>query len=244
MVPCYDEAARLRVADFESFVDRVPAVDFLFVDDGSRDATGRTLDELAARGPERFAVLHLESNRGKAEAVRRGLRAAFERAPRYAGYWDADLATPLAEIPRFVQTLDERSEVELLYGARVRLLGRRIERRALRHYAGRIFATCASQTLRLPIYDTQCGAKLFRVSPETAALFETPFCSSWVFDVEILARLIAARRDAGGPAVEESVYELPLRSWRHVPGSKVGALDFVRALRDLLRIRHRYLRRP
>jgi hypothetical protein len=39
------------------------------------------------------------------------------------------------------------------------------------------------------------------------------------------------------------VYELALRRWSHVPGSKVTPFDFFRACRDLVRIRRRYFPR-
>jgi glycosyltransferase involved in cell wall biosynthesis len=241
VVPCYDEAARLRPDAFLRALEATPGLHFLFVDDGSRDATLATLRALAAKRPERLAVLALPENRGKAEAVRAGVREAFARGHDYVGWWDADLATPLDEIPRFVAALEDAPEREIVFGARIAMLGRTIERSALRHYAGRVFATAASQLLGLPVYDTQCGAKLLRATPALAALFEEPFTSAWVFDAELLARLVRDRRRPGARPAADAVLELPLQTWRDVPGSKVRPADFVRALVALLRIRRRYL---
>jgi hypothetical protein len=125
-------------------------------------------------------------------------------------------------------------------GSRVRLLGHDIDRRVARHYLGRVFATAASVTLRLPVYDTQCGAKLFRVSETVEALFAEPFCTGWVFDVEILARLV---RDVGHEAAARRVCELPLERWQDVAGSRVKPIDFARAIGELHRIHRRYLGR-
>jgi glycosyltransferase involved in cell wall biosynthesis len=240
VVPCYDEAERLRPGAFVRACQATPGLHFLFVDDGSRDGTLALLRELAARAPERLAVLALPGNRGKAEAVRAGLLEAFARGHDYVGWWDADLATPLDEIARFVAALETAPEREIVFGARVRMLGRAIERSAQRHALGRVFAAAASQALGLPVYDTQCGAKLLRATPALAALFAEPFASGWVFDVELLARLIRARRREGRPAAD-AVLELPVLAWQDVPGSKVGPADFVRGLVELLRIRRRYL---
>lgn len=243
VVPCYNEAQRLCVEAFIEFTVHEPSVRFIFVDDGSRDETREVLSGLERQDAARFAVITHPANRGKAEAVRTGMQAAFAKGPAFAGYWDADLSTPLDEIPRFVEALERHPECQIAMGARLKLLGRRIERSALRHYVGRVFATAASSVLRLPVYDTQCGAKLFRVDRETRALFDAPFATNWTFDVEVIARLLQARRASGGPPVENAIRELPLREWRDVPGSQVRPIDFVLSLFDLLRIWRRYLRR-
>jgi glycosyltransferase involved in cell wall biosynthesis len=243
VVPCFNEAERLRAAVFRGFCSREPGIRFVFVNDGSTDATLDRLRELEESDPDRFGVVDQQPNQGKAEAVRNGMLAAFRSRPRFAGYWDADLATPLDEIPRFVQVMNERAICEMVFGARVQLLGRSIERNPLRHYLGRVFATAASLTLDLPVYDTQCGAKLFRVSPDIEALFAEPFCSGWIFDVEIIARLIDARRGSDLPQPTDVIYEIPLDRWQDVAGSRVRPLDFFRALFQIARIRRRYLKR-
>lgn len=252
VVPCFNEEARLPDEAFARFGAEHPEVDFVMVDDGSTDGTVDLLRKLEGRLPGRVQVVALAGNRGKAEAVRQGMRAAFrseaEREdsegaePEYVGYWDADLAAPLDELPAFVRVLERHPGAVLAMGSRVQLLGRRIERRALRHYPGRVFATLASETLGLAVYDTQCGAKLFRNTEEVRALFEEPFVVGWTFDVELLARLIAGRARSGGPAVEVSVHEVPLRRWVDLGESKVRPLDFLRALWELARIRRRYFR--
>jgi hypothetical protein len=172
----------------------------------------------------------LPHNVGKAGAVQRGILAALQTDPELVGYWDADLSTPLDAVQEFIDVLDTNPQVEIVMGARVKLLGRRINRYASRHYFGRAFATAASLALDLPVYDTQCGAKIFRANPSIRQAFSAPFRSKWIFDVEILARYIAA---TGRAAAGSRIYELPLRVWTDVPGSKVTARDALRAFWDL-----------
>jgi glycosyltransferase involved in cell wall biosynthesis len=242
VVPCWNEAERLPVASFEAFLEAEPEVGFVFVDDGSTDATRERLDSLAKAAPERVRVLALAANQGKAEAVRRGVLEALAGEPRYVGYWDADLATPLEAILDFRRLLETRPSFEIVMGARVRLLGREIRRNAWRHYLGRVSATAIAFSLRLPLYDTQCGAKLFRNGPELRALFAEPFLARWVFDVELIARRIAQERALGRPPTGDVIYEYPVARWVDVAGSKLRAGAYLRAALDLIRIRRRYLR--
>jgi dolichyl-phosphate beta-glucosyltransferase len=238
VVPCYNEGRRLPVAQFEAFLLNSD-VDFLFVDDGSRDNTRDVLASLQAARPDRVSFIHQAENRGKAETVRHGICSALERGVEYAGFWDADLATPLDEITEFMRIFAARPELDMIFGSRVKLLGRHVERKAARHYLGRVFATFVSTMLGLPIYDSQCGAKIFRVRSNTRVLFDRPFLSRWIFDVEILARYLG---EVGPAAATEAIYEFPLRSWVDVGGSKLKATDFLVAFADVLRIRRAYLR--
>lgn len=242
VVPCYNEADRLPVESFKRYAATARGIRFLFVDDGSRDRTLEVLRGLEAERPDAFRVLALPHNAGKAEAVRRGVLAGLEAGARYVGFWDADLSTPLEAIGDLRAVMEAKPGIEAVFGSRVQLLGRAIERHAWRHYLGRVFATAASLTLRLRVYDTQCGAKLFRASDRLAELFRDPFCARWIFDVELIARMIRQRRGTALPGAESVIYEFPLLEWRDVPGSKLKARDFARAALDLARIYRVYLR--
>ena len=241
VVPCYNEENRLDILAFRNFASSAHRIVFLFVNDGSTDETLTLLSSLQSSELPTYSVLNLEKNCGKGEAVRRGILTAVRSNPDYVGFWDADLATPLGAILEFIDLAESRRDLEIIMGSRVKLLGRKIERRPSRHYLARFFATAASLILGLAVYDTQCGAKLFRTS-SLGGLFHHPFVSKWIFDVEILARLIQSRRGTRLFQPEQIIYEFPLREWRDVPGSKLTYRDFARAMRDLFRIWNRYLR--
>ena len=242
VVPCFNEAARLDLQAFRDFRDD-GGTRFLFVDDGSTDDTEAVLAGLVASDPSRFGLRVLERNSGKAEAVRSGLLAALREDPAIVGYWDADLATPLSTILPMCELLDSRPELQVVLGARVRLMGRSIERRAYRHYLGRVFATAASLILRLPVYDTQCGAKVFRNTPRLRRILEAPFRVDWTFDVELLARFLSSSGEEGVPDPQREIYEYPLSQWHDAPGSKLRITDYPRALAELATIYWVYARR-
>ena len=122
----------------------------------------------------------------------------------------------------------DRGGPAALIASRVRLLGRAIERRPHRHYLGRLFATTASVALGIPIYDTQCGAKFFRRTDALVAALATPFESSWIFDVELLDRLLHGAPTAALLSLDD-LEEVPLREWRDVAGSKLRFLEMLRA---------------
>ncbi len=239
IVPCFNEADRLAPEVFIEGLADEPRLALRFVDDGSTDGTRDVLEALRRRDPGRISVTTLSRNQGKSEAVRRGTLEALEAEPTLVGYWDADLATPLSEVSRFIARFDARDDVAVVLGSRVRLLGHQIRRKASRHIFGRGFATVVSTMLSLHVYDTQCGSKLFRVTPDLAAAFGEPFMSRWVFDVELLVRLMARWQVAGVEAADV-IEELPLLCWDDVAGSKVSVFDAVKAIGEVAAIGRRY----
>jgi len=235
VVPCYNEAQRLDSSAFLAMVDEDAALSLLFVDDGSTDGTADIHATMAAQRPGRVTTMTLPENAGKAEAVRHGLLRALASSAAIVGYIDADLATPRAEIARLCETFRKSSDHDVLLGSRVRLLGRAIDRAPVRHYLGRAFATAASLLLRLPVYDTQCGAKLFRRSAALTRALQRQFLSRWVFDVELLGRLLVGAPGVPGIPVERMCEE-PLQRWAHCKGSKLGARHMLQSVLDLGRI--------
>lgn len=238
VVPCYNEAARLSRDLFLTLAD-TGALRILFVDDGSTDGTRAVLEDLRDKSSA-IQVIGSSTNLGKAESVRRGLIWAIEQGSSLAGYYDADMSTPAEELLELVRVLETTPRLDAVLGSRVARLGSSIERSAVRHYLGRLYATAASLALGIAVYDTQCGTKVFRVTSHLKRAVSSPFRSSWAFDVELLQRLMMGTDDSPGLHPDQ-LLEVPLRSWQHVPGSKLrlrGAIAAFVDLATIVRVRH------
>jgi len=232
IIPCFNESKRLPKADFELFIQNND-VCFCFVDDGSNDDTLTILEKLGDKFQNKVRVLRNPSNTGKAGAVRNGVLHSLNwKHFEYIGYFDADLATPLSEIEHFMDFFSQSDKLAFALGSRIKRLGVKIERLPLRHYFGRIFATFASLVLTLPVYDTQCGAKIIK-SKLAREIFEKPFLSKWLFDIELIARASAIR-----PV--EIFIEVPLKQWIEKGETKIKLIDIFKFPVDLLRINSYY----
>ncbi len=237
IIPCYNEANRLPVETFLLYQHQHPEVTFCFVNDGSTDATAEVLQRLTHQNPRQNESLMLAQNVGKAGAVRAGMLLMCDRPVDYLGYFDADLATPLPAINDLQQQLDEYPNRVMVMGSRIKYLGTDIRRSPFRHYVGRVIATCITNIIRLPVYDTQCGAKLFRRSV-VAGLFADVFISPWLFDVELLARLI--RQYGRADLLGGRVAEVPLKQWVEQSDSRISSTYFLKLWWELYRIYRTY----
>jgi len=235
VIPCYNEADRLDLSQVTSYSADHRGDRFLFVDDGSTDNTAAILETYCNAHADSAALMRLGTNRGKGEAVRRGIIEALNSPSDFVAFWDADFAAPLHCLSELTQHMDADPDVRIVLGARVMMLGADIRRRTIRHYLGRGFATAVALAMKVPIYDTQCGAKLFRNDAMIARIFSEPFLSRWIFDVEILFRFL--KISGIEPArMGDLVKEQPLSAWHDIPGSKIGVGAGVRAVLDLGRI--------
>lgn len=237
IIPFYNEFHRFPIEEFQEFLQKPHETLFCLVNDGSTDETGKMLKSLFENFPDRILIVHLSENKGKSGAVQAGMMAALQYFPcEYFGFFDADFSTHLEESIRLRSTIQEKPTLQFAFGSRVAILGVRIQRKLYRHLIGRVIATFISNILHLMVYDTQCGAKLF--TRELAIhVFEKPFITRWLFDVEILARVIGIY---GREEIENVVVEVPVKSWIDKGGSKVSWAYGFRIFYDLKRIRDHY----
>lgn len=198
---------------------RTPRIGFLFADDGSTDATAQTIGKIVALYPEQAELLQLPKNQGKAEAVRRAVLHISDSSNKstWIGFWDADLATPLSEIPVFLDILTRQPGIHGIIGSRWKHLGAEIERSPFHDFTGTVVAALLSLFLRFPVYDSQCGAKIFKTSL-AEVIFRRHFLSRWLFDVELFCRMemIYSRQ-----YLSRHILEKPLTAWRDVAESKL-----------------------
>lgn len=235
IIPCYNEAKRFKAGEFLDFLKREPDIDFCCVDDGSRDGTEEILKQFCRQAPERLHCIGYPDNKGKAEAVRTGFQYILAlKQYRRVGFADADLATPLSEIKRLIEVFGLKKNACVVMGSRVRRMGVRIERRFFRHYIGRLFAIVIALLFRLKAYDTQCGAKIL-TADVAEAVFDKPFLSRWLFDVEILLRVRNMR-----PDYDRIIQETPLDIWLEQGNSKIRFSHFFKMPVQLWKMYFRY----
>jgi len=104
-----------------------------------------------------------------------GILEAIRSGASYVGFLDADLATPLCELDRFRHTLERVPEIEMVLGSRMHLLEHQMQRPLHRRLLADLFRLITKAIFRIPFRDTQCGAKMFRVTNRIQSLFRLPF---------------------------------------------------------------------
>ena len=239
IIPCYNEADRLDTNKFIDYLSKNTHLHFIFIDDGSTDNTNLIIKQIILKFNSLASLLINETNKGKAESVRLGVIESYKMNPDFIGFLDADLAAPIGEIDNLLKIIKKDKIKEVVFASRIQLIGSEIKRNYFRHFFGRVFATVVSNILNLPVYDTQCGAKIFsrKICDD---IFYEQFISPWLFDVELFARLLNVY---GMERTIQMSYEHPVSKWVDIDGSKVKLIYFLKAPFELLKIvRHYKLR--
>ena len=239
IIPCYNEADRLDPNKFIDYLSKNTHLHFIFIDDGSTDNTNLIIKQIILKFNSLASLLINETNKGKAESVRLGVIESYKMNPDFIGFLDADLAAPIGEIDNLLKIIKKDKTKEVVFASRIQLIGSEIKRNYFRHFFGRVFATVVSNILNLPVYDTQCGAKIFsrKICDD---IFYEQFISPWLFDVELFARLLNVY---GMERTIQMSYEHPVSKWVDIDGSKVKPIFFLKAPFELLKIvRHYKLR--
>jgi len=237
IIPCYNEASRIDFNAYGEFLQANPNYDICFVNDGSTDNTAEVLTEMTRKFPNQAIVLDKLQNAGKAEAVRSGMNFMVDHdAYDSLGFLDADLSTGFVEYKHLVNELNENRALEMTFGSRKMGNDENIKRPPFRRFASFAFGQVIRAIVRLPIKDTQCGAKAFS-SRMVRHCFKDSFTSRWLFDIEIFIRLRAYNNTNNQM---NSYKEIALNGWEHVEGSKITLKDSLAMPTQLLQIAFNY----
>src|SRR3989344_3284930 len=102
IIPAYNEEERLGLhlePVLKFFRTYYPNFELIIVDDGSSDATAKTVSQAIAK-ETRARLISYHPNRGKGYAVKRGVLASRGDP---VLFMDADLSTPLSEVPKILK---------------------------------------------------------------------------------------------------------------------------------------------
>ncbi len=225
VIPAYNESARLG-GTLEKVLNYIAQNAFdaevIVVNDGSRDDTADIVRVFAEKNPA-LRLVENPGNRGKGYSVRNGMLNARGRILLFS---DADLSSPIEEVPKLLQALQEGADIAI--GSRWVNPELQTQRQPIhRQIFGRVFNLLLRTTLGLQFHDTQCGFKAFK-RHAAEAVFPQQRIERWGFDPEIL--FLARKRGL-------VVKEVPV-IWGHSGGARINpVVDGARMFGEMLRVR-------
>lgn len=183
VIPVYNEQHRLQKTITALNCWRVPSDlkinQVIFVNDGSSDNTLSLVKSAKIKFAKK--IISYSKNQGKGYAVRQGMLASKAD---YTLLMDADLATPLNQIKRFLPYFKNHTDV--IIGTRKNGHSTVTKHQPLiREHLGRVYTKITNTLLQVPVTDFTCGFKAF--SQKTInPIFSRAFINRWSYDSEIL----------------------------------------------------------
>jgi len=227
VIPVYNEEANVG-----ELVERVGAAlarsgktfELVCIDDGSRDGTARALEALAATRPW-LKPLYLIRNYGQSAALQAGFDAAQGEI---IVTLDGDLQNDPDDIPRLLDLLEERPDIDVISGWRKDRQDKTMSRKLPSVVANRVI----SGVTGVQLHDYGCALKVYRADIIRGLRLYGE-----------LHRFIPAL----AAEVGAKIVEVPVRHHARTRGvSKYGIDRTFRVLLDLLWIKFtmRFLHRP
>jgi dolichyl-phosphate beta-glucosyltransferase len=231
VVPVYNGADRLpsSLEQLRAFLRAQPyASELILVDDCSNAETRAILEAFASTMGE-VRLIRNEENRGKGNAVTRGMRAAVGN---YRVFTDADLAYPASEVGKILADLEAGADVAIacrvLAESRYLMSPTFFSYLYTRHVMSRMFNAVVRWTLIPHVLDTQAGLKGF-TAHAAEIVFPRITIPRFGFDVEAL--FIAKKHNLS--LTQTAVFF----RYDEEPTTVRFAEDALRMLRDLVHIR-------
>jgi glycosyltransferase involved in cell wall biosynthesis len=171
LVPSYKAAEHLRTT-LPAIIQAVGVDNVLVVDDGSGDATPAVCAEYPG-----LHFIGFPENRGKGSALTAGIAYAHEHGRDWCLSMDADGQHSVDDIPAFLFAVAEaKADCGILAGARNFTLGVMPFARILSNV---ISTWMVSWVAGAPVFDAQCGYRMYRTSMGGQGIFPAAGRFEW-----------------------------------------------------------------
>ncbi len=235
VIPAYNEENRIAdtLKDVDGYLEthvattgKISDYEIIVVVNGSKDNTYNVVKQLEATTVQKATAINLEQG-GKGNAVKRGI--LDKASGDIIMFMDADNATPISEIEKFLPHFDQGFDV---------VIGSRYTNPELVKTHQPLYRIILSrlsnlliQIMAVPgVKDTQLGFKAF-TNKAAKDIFPFVTISRWGFDMEVLTVALAR----GYKIKEVGV------SWTEHGGGHVPLKAYIESLIDLMKIKWRRL---
>jgi glycosyltransferase involved in cell wall biosynthesis len=188
--------------------------ELLVVEDGSSDNTRNIVNDISLHD-KRVKLLSLPIHLGKGGSI--ASAALFAATKEYVAYMDVDLAAEPPELERLLEYIHDH---DVVIGSRI-LRGdlppvkRPIHRALFSHLYSKLFRIL----FRIPVYDPQCGLKLFRAE-KIEKLFNEINIAGFAFDTDLIVRAYY---------LGLRIQEVPIY-WTHGKSSTLNVITEIRSM--------------
>jgi glycosyltransferase AglD len=228
IIPVYNEEKRIEDAVSMVLAYCVKSnwdFEIILVEDGSTDATVDIIRRFE-HSDGRVKLLSVPTHLGKGGSLKAA--ALFSATKKYMAYMDIDLSAAPSELSRLLAYI---GDYDIVIGSRI-LRGdlppvkRPFQRAVLSSAYSRFFRFL----FRIPIYDPQCGFKLFR-RDKVPEIFSEIGTDGFAFDTDLIVKAFS---------LNLRVKEVPI-NWNHGKASTLNVLREIRSMgSDILLIWYDY----